>query len=451
MRRRNRNVRSAAGLPVVHEHAAGVDIGAREIFVAVPGNRDEEPVRSYPTFTADLHRLADWLVACRITTVAMEATGVYWIPLYQILEERGLEVCLVNARHFQNVPGRRTDVGDCPWLQQLHAVGLLRGSYRPAAEICALRSLWRHRESLVQMAAVHVQHMQKAFDQMNLQIHHVLSELTGVTGMAMVEAIVAGEHDPAVLAKLRQPTVRANEETIPKALTGDYRREHLFTLEQSLQAWRHYQHLMGELDQEIERQMHILENDEQAQPPAHGKGRSRPRHHEPVFDLRSHLYRMCGVDVTAVPGVSVMVGQSLLTEVGPDLSRFPNSATFCAWLGLCPQREVSGGKLLASATRKGKNRFARALRMGVYTLHHSHSPIAAYYRRMRAKLGAPKAITATAHKIARILYRMLTTRVPYDETMLLQRDADWNLRQRKKLSATAHKLGYHLVPITAQT
>jgi transposase len=451
MRRGNRKVRSATGLPVVHEHAAGVDIGAREIFVAVPGERDPEPIRSYPTFTGDLHQLADWLVVCRITTVAMEATGVYWIPLYQILEERGLEVCLVNARHFQNVPGRRTDVGDCQWLQQLHAVGLLRGSYRPAAEICALRSLWRHRESLVQMAGVHVQHMQKALDQMNVQIHHVLSDVTGVTGMAMVEAIVAGEHDPAVLAKLRQPTVRADEQTIRKALTGDYRREHLFTLEQSLQAWQHYQHLIGELDRELERQMHRLENDEDVHPPANGKGRSRPQHNEPVFDLRSHLYRMCGVDVTAVPGVSVMVGQSLLTEIGPDLSRFPTSAVFCAWLGLCPQREVSGGKLLASGTRKGKNRFAHALRMGVYTLHHSHSAIAAYYRRMRAKLGAPKAITATAHKIARILYRMLTTRTPYDETMLIERDAERNLRQRKKLSATARKLGYHLVPITTQT
>ena len=451
MRKRNRKARSAAGLPVVHEHAAGVDIGAREIFVAVAGDRDAEPIRSYPTFTADLHRLADWLVACGITTVAMEATGVYWIPLYQILEERGLEVCLVNARHFQNVPGRRTDVGDCQWLQQLHAVGLLRGSYRPAAEICALRSLWRHRENLVQMAAVHVQHMQKALDQMNVQIHHVLSDLTGVTGMALVEAIVAGERDPVALAKLRQPTVRANEETLRKALTGDYRPEHLFTLEQSLQAWRHYQRLIVEVDQELERQMQRLENDDQADPPANGKGRSRPQHNEPAFDLRGHLYRMCGVDLTTVPGVSVMVGQSLLTEIGPDLSRFPTSAAFCSWLGLCPQREVSGGKLLASTTRKGKNRFSRALRMGVYTLHHSHSAIAAYYRRMRAKLGAPKAITATAHKIARILYRILTTRVPYDETMLVQRDAQRELRQRKKLSATARKLGYHLVPITAQS
>lgn len=436
---------------MVHPDAAGVDIGAREIYAAVPEDRDTQAVRRFPTFTEDLHALANWLIQCGIRTVAMEATGVYWIPLYQILEDRGLEVCLVNARYFQNVPGRRTDVGDCQWLQHLHAVGLLRGSFRPPQQICALRSLWRHRESLVEMAAVHVLHLQKALDQMNLQIHHVLSDITGVTGFAIVDAILAGERDPAVLAKLRHATVRADEDTVRKSLVGDYRPEHLFTLKQSLAAYRHYQTMIAEVDQEVQQFLRTLEDqgDSNASPPeGKKKRRNRPQHNEPGFDLRSHLYRICGVDLTEIPGIHVMTAQTILTEIGPDLSRFPTEAAFTSWLGLCPQREVSGGKLLSSHTRRVKNRVARALRLGVYTLHHGTSHIAHYYRKMRARLGAPKAITATAHKLARILYKMLTTRVPYDETLLAASDQAQNVRQQAKLVSTARRLGFQLVPLT---
>ena len=270
--------KSKAGLPMVHADAAGVDIGAREIFVAVPEDRDAPAVRRFPTFTEDLHSLADWLVRCGIRTVAMEATGVYWIPLYQILEDRGLEVCLVNARYFQNVPGRRTDVGDCQWLQHLHAVGLLRGSFRPPQQICALRSLWRHRESLVEMAAVHVQHVQKALDQMNLQIHHVLSDITGVTGLAIVDAILSGQRDPAMLSKLRHPTVRADEGTVRKSLVGDYRQEHLFTLRQSLAAYRHYQAMIAEVDQEVQQLLRSMEDQGGSHTsPPEGKKKRRKR------------------------------------------------------------------------------------------------------------------------------------------------------------------------------
>jgi transposase len=308
-----------AGLPVLKPHAAGIDIGAREIYVAVPADRDPQPVRCFPTFTEDLHRLADWLQARNITTVAMESTSVYWIPLYQILEARGLEVCLVNARYYQNVPGRRTDVSDCQWLQYLHAVGLLRASFRPKAQVCVLRSLLRHRQHLIQCASSHVLHMQKALDQMNLQIHHVLSDITGLSGLAILDAILAGERDPRRLAQLRHARVRASETIIGKALVGDYRDEHLFTLRQSLAAYRYYQQLIAECDRAIEKQLLAFQPQlaATAQPPRAVKSLSRNRRgYEPSFDLRGHLYRIFGVDLTTVPGLSVLTVHTLLSEIG---------------------------------------------------------------------------------------------------------------------------------------
>jgi transposase len=245
-------------LPVIEPHAAGIDIGATQIFVAVPPDRDPKPIRCFDTFTVDLERQADWLEKCGIRTAVMESTGVYWIPLFQILERRGIETRLVNASHVKNVPGRKSDVEDCQWLQHLHSVGLLRGSFRPQQEICAIRSLWRHRESLIQMASVHLQHMQKALDQMNLQIHHVISDIAGTTGLAIIDAILAGERDPKVLAGLRDWRIRASEETIVKLLVGDYREEHLFTLRQSLVAYRYYQLLIEEVDEKVKQMLGSL-------------------------------------------------------------------------------------------------------------------------------------------------------------------------------------------------
>ena len=303
-KRRKLKNNGVAETPLLHSNAAGIDIGATEIFVAVPADRDNEPVRSFATFTEDLNQLADWLEACRIETVAMESTGVFWIPLFQILEGRGLEVCLVNARYYQNVPGRRTDVSDCQWLQYLHAVGLLRPSFRPADQVCVLRTLVRHRDTLIHSASTHVLRMQKALDQMNLQIHHVISDITGVTGLRIIDAILAGERDPMKLAKLRDGRIRASEETIVKSLVGDYRREHLFTLRQSLVAWRHYQALMVECDHEIEHQLKSFDDtiDPQLHPlPRLKVTRKKLFGNEPKFDLRTHLYRIFGVDLTVVP------------------------------------------------------------------------------------------------------------------------------------------------------
>jgi transposase len=441
-----RPVRSA-----VEPDAAGVDIGATEIYIAVPPDRDAQPVRRFATFTEDLKAAADWLERCRIRTVAMESTGVYWIPLFQMLEDRGFKVCLVNARHVKNVPGRKTDVSDCQWLQYLHSVGLLRASFRPSGEVCAVRSLMRYRGSLVEMAAVHLQHMQKALDQMNLQLHHVISDLSGQTGMAILDAILGGERDPHKLAKLRDYRMKASPETIAKALVGDYRREHLFTLRQSVTAYRHYQQLLAACDGEIERMLGEWIGGAGPDLPAlpEPRYRQKPRRNELKFDLRGHLYRILGVDLTAVPGVSALTAHALLTEVGGNLSAFPNAAAFASWLGLCPDNRVSGGKVLSSRTRAINNRVAKALRLSAQALHRSQTWLGHYYRRMRTRLGSPKAITATAHKLARILFHLLTTRQPYDETVFAHQEAQHIQRTQQKLRQQAAKHGFQLVPIMA--
>lgn len=437
-----------ASLPVIEPNAAGIDVGATEIFVAVPADRDPEPIRCFPTFTVDLERVADWLQQCQIRTVAMESTGVYWIPLFQILEKRKLDVRLVNAHHVKNVPGRKTDVEDCQWIQHLHSVGLLRGSFRPDDEICAIRSLWRHRDNLIQMATLHLQHMQKALDQMNLQIHHVISDLAGTTGLAIMDAILAGERDPHKLAQLRNRHIQASEETIMKSLVGDYREEHLFTLRQSLKSYRHYQELIQEVDLQVKQMMQRLPSKIAAaqKPPKGDKARRTPWRNEPP-QLRNDLYRAFGVDLTEVPGINSLTAQMLLTEIGPDLSRFPTAAAFCSWLRLCPNPKISGGQVLSSRTQPTKNRAALALRMATQGLHRSNTFLGDYFRRMKARMGAPKAMTATAHKLARIIYHMVTTHQEYDATVFQQQEQRRRLQKSARLHAQARELGFQLVPI----
>ncbi len=447
-RGKQKRIQSQENLPVLKPNAAGIDIGATEIFVAVPPDRDVEPVRCFPTFTEDLHRLADWLRICHVDTVAMESTGVYWMRLFQILESRGFEVCLVNARYFHNVPGRKTDVSDCQWLRYLHAVGLLRGSFRPADEVCVLRSLLRHRDGLIQMAATHVLRMQKALDQMNLQIHHVISDITGLTGLKIIDAILEGERDPKVLADLRDGRIKASEETIKKSMVGDYRREHLFTLRQSLLAYRYYQQLVADCDKELEHQLSQFHDQAalKSQPLPPPKVRRRKIfNNAPDFDLRGHLFRIFGVDLTAVPGISVLTAHTILAEIGPDLSKFTSSGAFASWLGLCPDNDISGGKVLSAGTRRVNNRAALALRMAANALHQSKSWLGDFYRRMRSKMGAPKAITAAAHKLARIIFHLLTSRQPYDETVFAVCEKQSRTRAESKLRAQAKALGFQLV------
>jgi transposase len=438
---------SSAAMPVMRPDAAGIDIGATEIFVAVPVDRAAENVRSFPTFTQDLYVLADWLNACGVKTVAMESTGVYWIPLFQILEKRGFEVCLVNARHVKNVPGRRTDVCDCQWLQFLHSVGLLKASYRPAQEVCAIRSLLRHRESLVQMAATHVNHMQKALDQMNVQLHHVISDIVGQTGLAIVDAILAGQRDPQKLAGLRGERIKASEAVIAKSLVGDYRHEHLFTLKQSLEAYRSYQRMIEECDREIRLQLEDLQPPTTPDAPVTDADASSKKKQSAEGILRAELERVWSVDLTRIPGIRTGIAQTLLGEIGPDFSKFRSASAFASWMGLCPDNDISGGKVLFVATRKVKCRAALALRMAAQSLHHSKSALGDFYRRMRAKLGAPKAITAAAHKLARIIFHLISTRQEFDDSKFAADQLRYQKRQEAKLHAKAKSMGYALIPM----
>ena len=452
IKQRKKRTSSVVSLPVLRPNAAGIDIGAREIYVAVPPDRDPHPVRAFPTFTSDLLELADWLKQCGVDTVAMESTGVYWIPLFQILEARGFPVFLVNAHHVKNVPGRKSDVSDCQWLQYLHSVGLLRASFRPPPAVCQLRAILRHRDNLVPMAATHVQHMQKALDQMNLQLHHVISDLTGTTGLAILDAILKGERDPQVLAQLRDRRIKASAETMAKSLVGDYRPEHLFVLRQSLTSYRAYQELILECDKEIQT---VLANFQtQADPasmPSPTKKLHKPQRNQFHFDLHAEHYRILGVDLTQVPGLQTLSVHTLLSEVGPDLSAFPHEGEFSSWLGLCPNRRITGGRVLSSRTRKVRQRLAHALRMAAESLHHSQSRLGEFYRRMRAQHGAPKAITITAHKLARIIYHLVKTRQRYDESVFAREEELHRRRTRARLERQAKTLGFQLVPINAPT
>jgi transposase len=437
-------------LPVMKPNAGGIDVGAREIFVAVPADRDKDSVQSFPTFTEDLHRLADWLKRCRVDTVAMESTGVYWIPLFQILEARGIEVCLVNAQHVHQVPGRKSDVLDCQWLQYLHSVGLLKASFRPEQDVCAIRSLLRHREGLVQMGSTHVQHMHKALDQMNIQIHHVISDITGVTGLAIVDAIVEGKRNPKELAKLRDHRIKAGAETITKSLVGDYRPEHIFTLKQSLTAYRYYQQLIADCEQEVQQRLHAFDNredDNKADPGSTATTVSDGSTITPQapFHLPSHLERIFGVDLTRIPGFQVLRIQTIFSEIGADLSKFPSDAHFISWLNLCSKDGFSAGRRIRNRNMKTKNRVTTAFRLAAQSLHNDKSYLGGFYRSQRARHGAPKAIKNAAHKLARIFYHLVTTRKSYDESVFAQQEVRNQKRRLHKLQSLAKQMGYSLV------
>lgn len=433
----------------IRPDAAGIDVGATEVHVAVNPERDPESVRTFATFTVDLERLAAWLRACQVKTIAMESTGVYWIPLFDILEAHGFEVCLVNAQHVKKVPGRKSDVLDCQWLQYLHSVGLLRASFRPPSQICALRALLRHRQNLVRYAAAHVQHMQKSLDQMNLQLHHVLSDITGVSGLRILDAILEGERDPLQLAGLRDYRVRSSEETIAKALTGNYRDEHVFTLRQALAAYRHYQQMIVACDQHIESLLEGFSDrvDPQQQPLPEPRRKRRRSGNGAHFDLRTHCYRVLGTDLTAVPGVDALTAQAVIAEVGTDFSKFPNAAAFSSWVALCPHNDITGGKVIRRGTRPVKNRLAVALRQAAQALHGEQSYLGAFHRRLRARLGPAAAVTATAHKLARIIYHLVTTGEAYDESVFQREQQRYRQRAEAHLRARARSYGFQLVPL----
>ena len=441
--------KKAAALPslsITYPDAAGIDIGASSHFVAVPVARDPEPVREFAAFTDDLRRLVQWLRDCRITAVAMESTGVYWIPLYELLEAAGFEVHLVNAHHVKGVPGRKSDVLDCQWLQQLMSFGLLRGAFRPADEICALRAIWRHRDMLLSYQSRHVQHLQKALTQMNIQLHHVISDLMGVTGQAIVRAIVAGERDAQVLASLRDRRIRADQAQIARSLEGTWRAEHLFSLKQALALYDAYASQIVDCDAELQRLLSALKTHEAPPDGLEGGPRGGPSKNAPRFDARKALFEASGVDLTRIPGIEASSALKIISEIGTDLRRFPSVKHFTSWLGLCPGTKISGGKTLSGETKRCANRAAQALRMGAQSLRKSRSALGAYHRRLCARMDRAKAITATAHKLARLVYFMLTRGQAYVDSGQQHYEERYQKRMVQSLTQRARALGFQLVP-----
>jgi transposase len=428
--------------PRIHAHAAGVDLGSSEHWAAVPESAGQPSVRRFGTFTADLEALAQWLKQCQVTTVAMEATGVYWIPLFQILEQRGFEVLLVNARQIKNVSGRKSDVADCQWIQRLHTYGLLGASFRPADPYCVLRSYLRYRDELVAARSTQTQHMQKALQQMNVQLTQVLADINGLSGLAIIGALLEGERDPLKLAALASVRVKASRQKIAQALVGDYRREHLFALQTAFELYHTYETKIDACDAELARELAQLPDrlDPQTKPLPPKVG------HKPITeDLRLQLYRKLGVDLTAIEGFGPLVALTVLSEVGPDLDKFKTEKHFASWLGLCPDNRVSGGRILSCRTRRVVNRLSDTLRLSATTLERSQTALGAYYRRMKAKLGAPEGITAMAHKLARILYRLLKYGENYVREGLAEYEKKHAERKLRNLKKAAASIGFNLV------
>ena len=436
-----------AGLSQLNLNAAGIDVGATSHFVAVPADRAEQPVQEFAAFTADLYRLADWLTECRVKAVAMESTGVYWIPLFGVLEERGFRVMLVDPRRIKNVPGRKTDVLDCQWLQQLHTYGLLSGAFRPDGDIRRLRSYLRQRAMLVEYASHHIQHMHKALTRMNVKLQHVIRDITGKTGMDIIEAIAGGERDPRKLARLRDPRIKADEATIAKSLQGHWREEHIFELSQALELYRAYHVKIAECDREIEVRLEQFEDRSDGEPPA-PNGKKRNQGNAPRFDVQGQLYRMTGVDLTRIDGVDAYTALKVVSEVGTDMTKWESAKHFASWLGLSPNNRITGGKVMSSKTKPSANRAAAALRLAANALHRSNSALGAFLRRKKAHLGAPKAITATAHKLARLIYSMLRYGQEYVDAGAEYYEHQYQQRALSAAKRRAAQLGYQLVPMS---
>lgn len=435
-----------------HPDAAGIDVGAEEFVVAVPPGRCEESVRTYKTFSSGVLAVRDWLLDCGITTAAMESTGNYWITLYDVLTEAGIEVYLVNARHVKGVPGKKTDVCDAQWLQQLHAAGLLRKSFRPALEIVPLRFLMRHRAEMVGDSAKQLQLMQKSLTEMNLKLQHVFSDIDGVSAQAIIDAILAGERDPKKLAALRDKRCRSSADDIIEALRGDYREEYLFVLGQSQRTYRQLREAIAACDEKLgEMAARVACVVTEPQPIA-PKGQRHVGKNSPQFPVFETAWRFYGVDLGGVPGISSGLLCALISEVGTReqlLSAFPTPERFASWLGLCPDNRISGGKVLKAKTRKVQSRLAGAFRLGVFGLQKSQTQMGCYLRRMKGKLGKAEGTTAAAHKLARIVHGMIKSQKPYDEKEAFKLTPQSEARRRKALEKQAAALGFTLQPAAA--
>ncbi len=444
------------GLAVVHPDAAGIDIGNASLFVAIPPERAPVPIREFGAWTAALQAMAQWLTAHGIRTVALPSTGVYWIAVQEVLEQAGLEVYLVNARGTKNLPGRKSDVQECEWLRKLHTYGLLRNSFRPPEAIRAVRTLWRQRDRWVQEAGRAVQQMQKALTTMNVQLANTISDLSGVTGQAILRAIVAGTREPWALAKLRDPRIAASEEEIAHSLQGHWRADVLFELRQTLEAYDFYQQQLAACDRELAKYVAAVPSRELPPPLPAGAAplpaakparRAKPRRKQhPGFDLAAELHRTMGVDLTRIDGIDVLTAQVIFSEIGPDFGAFPDENHFASWLTLAPQRDLSGGKVLRRIPAAGRNRVANALRMAAQSLARSNSYLGARYRRLRARLDGPVAVKAMARYLACLVYRLVTKGQAYVDRGAAHYEAKTQERERLALQRRASNLGLKLVP-----
>jgi len=451
-----------SGLQVVHPDAAGIDIGNESHFVAIPPDRDPTPIREFGSWTADLHQMANWLKEHGITTVALQSTGVYWIPVLEVLEQAGLEVYLVNARGTKNLPGRKTDVQECDWIRKLHTYGLLRNSFRPPEEIRSVRTIWRQRDRLVQEAARAVQHMQKALTTMNVQLANAISDISGTTGQAIIRAIVAGKRDPWELAELRDRRIFATKEEIAHSLQGHWREDVIFELRQAVESYDFFQKQMSACDQELIKYMAAIESREitpKQDPPKDASTlssvkparRSKTRRkNQPGFDLATELERTMGADLTRIDGIDVITAQVIFSEIGSDFSAFPDENHFASWLTLAPKRDISGGKVIRNIPAAGRNRVANALRMAAESLSRSNSYLGARYRRLRARLDGPVAVKAMARYLACLVYRIVTKGQAYVDRGAAHYEKKRQEREHVALQLRAANLGFKLVP-AAQT
>jgi transposase len=435
--------------PLIRPNAAAIDVGSREHFVAVPEGRSAPAVKSFGCTTSELKEMTVWLKSCGVDAVAMEATGVYWVPVYEVLEDAGIEAFLYDGRQARRMSGRKSDVDDCLWSQKLHSYGLLTRAFRPAKDIATLRAYWRHREGIVESCSRQIHLMHKALEQMNVQLHKAVSDVTGQTGMRILRAIVAGERDRYALARLRDRRVKASEEEVARALEGTYREEHMFALKQALEAYDFFQQQLAACDSVLEGYLGQMDSasHQPSVPPSAKKRRKNQAH----FDLRRELARIAGADVCQIEGIDALTAQTLISECGTDMTPFPSEKNFASWLGLCPNNRKTGGRIRSRRTRRVKNRAARAFRVAAQALHRSNSALGCYARQMKARLGAGKAITATAHKLARLYYRLMKNGEPYFAQTQAQYEALRRHRDLLALQRRARRFGFQLLnPTTGE-
>lgn len=447
-----------SSLEILHPDAAGIDIGNETHFVSVPPGRDPEPVREFGSWTADLEKMAQWLKACGIKTVAMQSTGVYWLSAHDVLEKQGIEVFVVNARHTRNLPGRKTDVQESQWLRKLHTYGLLRDSFHPPDEIRAVRTSWRLRNRLVKDASRYLQQMQKALTTMNVQLANVVSDINGLTGQTIIRTILKGERDIYVLADLRDPHVKASREEMARSLEGNWREDVLFELKQAVDAYDFIQKQMAEVDQRLEKYMAALPSralpGSDAPKQEDGKERKKrkskkPKGNQPHFDLKAELQRVNGVDLTTIEGIDTLIAQTIFSEIGTDVSSFKDERNFVSWAGLTPNKDVSGGKVIRQSRKRVNNRVGNALRMAANSLHRSESYLGARFRKLKARRGAAKAIKGMARYLGCLVYRVLTHGQEWVDRGAKEFDQKYRQRQINELMRKAAELGVPLPPIPA--